>query len=117
MPSWTLDGRQLLYGALPTEPGVGMEGARMMSVEFTTDPEFVAGRPQVLFVGWPYRLTFPVRSYDLAPDGRLLTTVDDAALAAELLGRDTMAAEPEPRTHVNVVLNWFEELKARVPTN
>ena len=117
MSSWTPDGGQLLYLALPTEPDAGFERLRLMSVDIMTDPEFVAGRPQLLFERWPYGVMVPVLGYDVAPDGRFLTTVTNSALAAELLGRDPTATEPEPRTHVNVVLNWFAELKARVPTN
>ena len=42
------------------------------------------------------------RSYDMMPDGRLLS-VTDPLLAGGGLGSMT------------VVLNWFDELKARVP--
>jgi hypothetical protein len=34
------------------------------------------------------------------------------------LAAKTIAARPTPTvTHVNLILNWFEELKAKVPAN
>jgi hypothetical protein len=45
-----------------------------------------------------------VRSYDVYPDGR--------HFIASLLENPT---EPQV-TRLNVVLNWFDELKRRVPT-
>lgn len=47
----------------------------------------------------------PSRYYDVTPDGQKFLTV--------------MATGPEPDrpvTHLYIVLNWFDELKARVPT-
>jgi hypothetical protein len=47
------------------------------------------------------------RNYDVTPDGRqLLVVVSAAPRPADAGG----AAQ-----HINIVLNWFEELKAHVP--
>jgi hypothetical protein len=45
-----------------------------------------------------------VRCYDVAPDGQRF-------YAVELL-----PTERQPITHVNLIENWFEELKAKVPS-
>ena len=47
-----------------------------------------------------------VRQYDVLPDGRLLV-LTPAALPA--------GTEQRSQQRINVVLNWHEELKQRVP--
>jgi hypothetical protein len=77
----------------------------MMAVEVATQPSFSAGRPRVLFEGeygsyhWPQANI----AYAVSPDGqRFLTT--------------NKSGEASSPTQINVVLNWFEELKRRVPS-
>ncbi len=61
------------------------------------------GKPRSLFEK-PYNRTNGFWSnYDVTPDGQRLLMVKGAAQEA-------------PR-HINVVLNWTEELKRLVPTN
>jgi hypothetical protein len=67
------------------------------------------GRPRVLFEFDGLRgLNFdcnPGRCYDVARDGQRFYA--------------TQRAAPPPAsvvTHINLILNWFEELKAKVPT-
>jgi hypothetical protein len=78
----------------------------MMEVETTTQPGFSAGKPRMLFEGQYLTTPFPAMSaaYDVSPDGQ----------------RFLMVEEPEQATattqQINVVLNWSEELKQRVPT-
>jgi hypothetical protein len=76
----------------------------MMVVEIATHPSFVAGKPRMLFEG-PY-LTTPLTSpfYDVAPDGQRFLMLKPAG-----------QAQTAP-TQIYVVLNWFEDLKHRVPT-
>ncbi len=72
----------------------------MMVVTVETNPQLKIGKPRLLFEG-PYfasRGGFQI-SYDVSPDGRFLM----------------IRSDPAP-THINVVLNWFEELKRLVPT-
>jgi serine/threonine-protein kinase len=90
-PLWTQGGRELVY----------REGDKVMSV--SVDPATGAsGPPTILFTG-PYPdnpgWTRP-RSYDVTPDGQRF-------LLTKLPGE-----RRQPR--VMVVLNWFEELRARV---
>ncbi len=71
----------------------------MMVVDVETKPTFRAGRPRMLFEG---QFSTRRQRYDVAPDGtRFLMIKPDPA-------------ESGP-AHVNVVLNWFEEVKRRVP--
>jgi hypothetical protein len=46
----------------------------------------------------------PVRCYDVAPDGQRFYTRQSRTLPP-----------PAVVTHINLTLNWFEELKAKVP--
>jgi hypothetical protein len=75
----------------------------MMAVEIATKPRFAAGKPRVLFEGdyVPTPLQFP--NYDVSPDGRRFLMLKPS---------EQEAAAP---MQINVVLNWFEELKRRVP--
>jgi serine/threonine protein kinase len=93
-PVWNRNGRELFY----------RNGNKMMAVEITTQPSFALGNPRVLFEG-PYALaTVPISNYDVSPDGRRF-----------LMVKPTEQAQAAP-TQINVVLNWFEELKQKVPT-
>jgi hypothetical protein len=66
--------------------------------------ELSAGKPKVLFEG-PYE-PVPARlpNFDVSPDGQRFLMLKPA---------DTGESGP---TQINVVVNWFEELKRRVPT-
>jgi serine/threonine-protein kinase len=93
-PVWNPNGRELFYRS----------GDKLMAVDIATQPGFSAGKPRVLFEGRyePTPATFP--NYDVSPDGQrflMLKPSEQEAAAA---------------TQINVVLNWFEELKRRVPT-
>jgi serine/threonine-protein kinase len=93
-PSWNRNGRDLFYRS----------GNKMMAVEVTTQPTFSAGKPKVLFVGQYLAVQAGLTgtAYDVSPDGQ----------------RFLMVKETEPSTSVtqiNVVLNWTEELKQKVP--
>ncbi len=91
-PLWSPDGRELFY----RQEG----GHRMMAVTVETNPQLKVGKPRLLFEGsyFSKRGGYPI-SYDIAPDGRFLMIM----------------ADPAP-TRLNIVLNWFEELKRLVPT-
>jgi serine/threonine protein kinase/Tol biopolymer transport system component len=83
---WSRDGRSLYY----------REGLKWLSVAVQTQPEFRAEAPKVMFEG-PY-LNVPGVSYDVAPDGQHFIMIEENQKQA-------------PTTQLNVVLNWFEELK------
>ena len=89
-PVWDPGGRELFY----------LEGNKMMAVTVAAEPELTSQPPQVLFEGNYVRGTRP--SYDVGSDGRFLMI----KVAGEVVGQD----------QINVILNWFEELKRLVPT-
>ncbi len=73
-----------------------------MVVGIKTEPTFTAGSPVVLFTG-RYSIVGPVVDYDISPDGQRFLMIKEAD-------------EEEGQGQINVVLNWFEELKRLVPT-
>ena len=98
-PVWSRAGGELFY----------RDGNQMYVVEIDTQPTFRAGRPRVLFEG-PYDMGpghdvgIRAPNYDVSLDGErfLMVTRDDSEASA---------------LSINVVLNFFEELKARVPVD
>ncbi len=91
-PVWGPNGRELFYRSL--------NGQSMMAVRVETEPTFAAGSPEVLFTGSYY---FGAgRNYDLSPDGQRFLMIKEEEVGG---------------AQINVVLNWFEELKRLVPTN
>jgi serine/threonine-protein kinase len=96
-PRWSRSGRELFYRQ---DDKVNRQNDKMMVVDVETAPTFRAGRPRVLFEGQFY--DFGINCYDVSPDGsRFIMIKEDPA-------------ELGP-AHVNVVLNWFDEVKRRVP--
>ncbi len=89
-PHWSADGRELFYRL----------GDKMMVVEVQSEPAFTSGRPQLVFEG-PYVLGNSVANYDISPDGQRFLMIKE---------------EEGQQDQINVVLNWFEELKRLVPT-
>jgi eukaryotic-like serine/threonine-protein kinase len=80
---WGPSGKEIFYA----------HDKKVMHAAVTTTPTFSASRPEVLFEG----------GYDgwtIAPDGDRFLMVKD----------ETAASAPN---HLNVVLNWFEDLKRR----
>jgi Tol biopolymer transport system component len=96
-PLWAPGGRELFYLS---------PGGRLMVVPVQTASSFAAGSAEILF-DEPYfvgGVGILGRTYDISPDGRrfLMIKESEEATSASL--------------SMTVVLNWFEELKARVPT-
>ena len=76
----------------------------MMVVEITTQPSFAFSSPRMPFEGEQYMpaagaYSYPFPNYDVSPDGQRFLMI-------------TKESKPQ----INVVLNWFEELKRRVPS-
>ncbi len=101
-PLWSPDGRELFYRS----------GNATMAVEVETDPTFKRGNPKTLFQG-VYSSTvlqkIVITSWDINPDGKKFLMIKPAASTAAA----PTAASPQPK--IIVVVNWFEELKQRVP--
>jgi Tol biopolymer transport system component len=93
-PVWNRNGHELFYRS----------GPKMMAVDVGTQPAFSAGKPRMLFEGSYAASVFPLTgvAYDASPDGQRFLMMEEAG-------------QPKPATEINVVLNWSEELKRRVP--
>ncbi len=74
----------------------------MMTVEVATEPTFSAGSPRLLFEGTFQRTVMARAAYNVTPDGQRFVMIQ------------TGGSDSAP-TQINVVLNWFEELKQKVP--
>jgi len=99
-PFWSHDGSELFYNAGPNRIGV---------VRINTRPTFSFGEPFV-FATAGLQSRNPQgnpRVWDIAPDHKRLIGVTDA----------TEAATPGEvvNQQIDVVLNWFTDLRARVP--
>ncbi len=94
-PAWPRNGRELFY----------RNNDQMLAVEVTTTPTFSAGNPKLLFEG-DFQLGSAARaSYDVTADGQRFLMIQQEG-----------GSDSEAPAQINVVLNWFEELKERVPT-
>jgi Tol biopolymer transport system component len=98
---WSRDGRELFY----------RNGDAVMAVSVKTSPAFSRETPRVLFRGMYVSSVFMANNYDFAtwdisPDGKRFLMMKEAGSNASEAGA--------PR-RINIVLNWFEELKQRVP--
>ena len=90
---WNPNGKELFF----------RHRTQMMSVDITTQPGFSASKPQLLFDG-PYALSAAtLANYDVSKDGQRFLMVKEGA------------QEAQP-TQINLVLNWFNELKRLAPT-
>jgi serine/threonine-protein kinase len=96
-PRWSRDGRELFY----------RNGDAMMVVDVETEPTFKSGTPKTLFRGNYH--SYQGHNWDLSPDGKRFLMIKQAQPAGD---KSTPAAE---RQKLNVILNWFEELKQHVP--
>ena len=100
-PLWGPDGRELLY----------LTPAGVMGVTVETGAGFEAGTPTLVVAGSYYGTAqaFTGRTYDIARDGQRFLMIKEGGTAT---ADDPVAG----LTQIHVVQNWFEELKARVPT-
>jgi Tol biopolymer transport system component len=91
-PQWAPDGRQLFYRS----------GGQLMSVRVGSEAALAAERPiKVLDAPYPYSSAYGSAGYAVAPEGQHFYFWRPAP-------------QPATPTQINVVVNWLEELKARV---
>jgi dipeptidyl aminopeptidase/acylaminoacyl peptidase len=97
-PMWSPDGTELLFQSGPRTP--------LNDVRVTTQPSFAVG--EAMPVPRPFQSAGPTseRPFDISRDGQHFLGLIDAA--------QTQSGTPAT-PQIQVVLNWFEELKARVP--
>jgi len=106
-------------GAIPVTTDGGMEpvwdpsekelyyrddtGDKLFKVSILTEPTVQIGSPELLFEGrFLWSSSFWGRNYDISPKGDFFILIEEG--------------EMQPAAQINVVLNWFEELKRLVPT-
>ena len=96
-PVWAPDGKSIYYR--------DWSGKKLMIESFIADPEPRVGKPILLFQG-KFKGTTGLfgRNYDITPDGRRFLMIEQ--------GESKSMA-----TQINIVLNWFEDLKQQVPNN
>jgi eukaryotic-like serine/threonine-protein kinase len=106
-PAWNPNGRELFFIGAADPAGRD----RMMAVDVTPGPGAAVppgiGRPRVLFDFDNRDLNMaalPARCFDVAPGGLGFFAL-----------RYGPPSPPPVVTHVNLILNWFEELRAKVP--
>jgi serine/threonine-protein kinase len=91
-PLWSHDGSEIFYRV----------GNKVMAVRIRTTPSFKSNAPQLLFEGMYEKGIASRPAYDVSVDGRRFLMVK------------TNDKESSP-TGLEIVLEWFEELKRRVP--
>jgi Tol biopolymer transport system component/tRNA A-37 threonylcarbamoyl transferase component Bud32 len=89
-PVWSRNGQTLYY----------RNGDKMLSVRMATQPALTAEHPRTLFEGRYLGTDTGGAGYDVSSDGRFLMI---------------QAIRPEaPTVQINIVVNWFEDLKRRL---
>jgi serine/threonine-protein kinase len=88
-PLWNRNGKEIFYRA----------GNKMMAVDVSGDPDLTLSQPRPLFDQRYLFQSLSVAEFDVGADGQRFLMVKDEAGAGRL----------------NLVLDWFEELKQRVP--
>jgi Tol biopolymer transport system component len=76
-------------------------GDKLFKVSILTEPTVQVGSPELLFEGrflWSFLWG---RNYDISPKGDFFILIE--------------VGETQPAAQINVVVNWFEELKRLVP--
>jgi hypothetical protein len=100
-PLWSPEGRELFY----------RNGDAVLTVPVKTDPGFSYETPKQLFQKTCVSAEMSVSAleihpWDIMPDGKRF-----------LMMKESDAATTDLPRRINIVLNWFEELKQRIPKN
>jgi serine/threonine-protein kinase len=96
-PVWSPLGDELFY--------YNVESRRVQFARIQTQPNFtVIGEPKVLPLDRLFQESTSLRAYDIMPDGKTLLMMQPAT-----------PSEPRSPAQLHVILNWFEELKEKVP--
>jgi len=89
-PRWTKRGAEIVFRS----------GDKLMAVGLSTSPEFTLSPPRLLFERqYTYGVGLTSANFDVSQDGQ----------------RFIMVKRDEGSTGLSLVLNWIEELKAKVP--
>ncbi len=103
-PLWSPDGKRLFF-LKPDGPAIQVGTTRqIMEVDVRTDQRFGLGKIRPLPIEGI--VTTGPRPYDVTPDGKQFLV---------MVLKSQAEAEKAPAEQINITLNWFEELKQRVP--
>ena len=99
-PLWSRDGRELFF----------RNGNNALAAAVRTDPAFSVEDPKLMFTGAYVAANFVLGSlelnpWDITPDGKRFLMMKAPSASATAAGQ----------RKINIVLNWTEELKQRVP--
>jgi serine/threonine protein kinase len=95
-PVWSPDSKQLFYISAPN---------KFFVVDIQTEPSFAFGKPLELPIAGTLHDRNGPRNYDITPDGKQFVVVMPVS----------QTETNQPSAQINVVLNWLDELKQRVP--
>jgi hypothetical protein len=98
-PLWSPDGKELFYE----------RAGRLFSVAIRTQPAFAFGSPVTLpITGFIQDAGTTPRLYDITKDGKQFVMLFRPGQTTRI---------PTSTLQIQVVLNWFEDLKQRIPTS
>ena len=93
-PIWARDGKRLFYRLA--------DGHVMVTEYQTSGDTFMPGKPRLWSEHVPWAIGF-TRSFDLTPDGQRLAVLEAAS----------SAVEQHPQVQMNLLVNFFDELRRR----
>jgi hypothetical protein len=93
---WSPDGRQLFFA----------QQGRLQTASLTNQPGTLTNPTTLLAGGFVGPGTADERGWDMMPDGRIISVIR----------RDQTESGPPVGPQIQVVLNWFTELKRLVTT-
>ena len=99
-PVWSPDGKEIFFMN-------DMNNGQLYSVSIRTQPVFTFGNPVPLAIKGFAQSVCCRRDYDITPDGKQFIVILPPGAATN---------EAPQTLQIQVVLNWFEELKRLVPT-
>ena len=97
-PLWSHDGEELFY----------RKGDEVIAVSVETEPTFNTVKSETLFRGNYVYISAPdFHPWDIHPDGKRFLMIKDSL--------DDTSTEGGLKPGINIILNWFEDLKQKVP--
>ena len=98
-PLWSPDGTELFY----------LNDGSVIKVPVETEKSFENGKPVTLFSGsYISEAAIHARPWDISPDGKRFLILKRSPTSED-------ASQYSVPRKLNIVLNWFEELKELVP--
>jgi hypothetical protein len=87
-----------------------LDADAIKTVQVKTEPTFSASKPKILFRGNYVTGCRENPEWDISPDGKRFLMIKSVAATDD-------DSEAQIRRKITIVVNWFEELKERVPVD